>query len=85
MTCHDPLIVSPEIVEATRSTRSEAEARAERSERRQCDLRRQRAIGRAEGISDSLLHEGEHSLRLAHRTADTVEALHELFLAAGRS
>jgi hypothetical protein len=46
MTFRESFIVSPEIAEAARSTRSEAEARAERSERRQCELRRRQRAGR---------------------------------------
>jgi hypothetical protein len=46
MDVHDPLFVSPEIAEAARSARTEAQARTERSDRRQCVLLRR--LGSAE-------------------------------------
>ena len=45
MDVHDPLMVSPEIAEAARSARTEAQARTERRDRRQCELLRRLVRG----------------------------------------
>ena len=64
MTLLDPLLISPEIAAASRSRRTEAEIRTERAERREAELKRQRSVGRAEGIPESILQDGEISLRM---------------------
>jgi hypothetical protein len=81
MTLLDPLLVSWEVAAASRSRRTEAEIRTNRAERREAELSRQRSVGRAEGIPESILKDGETSLRMAHCSADVVAAIGALFSA----
>jgi hypothetical protein len=81
MTRLDPLLISPDVAAASRSLRTEAEIRTKRAERRKAELERQRSVGRAEGIPDSILEDGEISLRMAHRSTDVVAAIDALFSA----
>ncbi len=81
MTLIDPLLISPEVAAASRSRRTEAEIRMKRAQRRGAELERQRSVGRTEGIPESILRDGEISLRMAHCSADVVAAIDALFSA----
>ena len=81
MTRLDPLLISPDVAAASRSLRTEAEIRTKRAERRKADLERQRFVGHAEGIPESILKEGEISLRMAHRSTDVVASIDASFSA----
>ena len=78
MTRLDPLLISPGVAAASQSRRTEAEIRTKRAERREAELKRQRSIGQAEGIPESILKDGEISLRMAHCSADVVAAIDAL-------
>jgi hypothetical protein len=81
MTLLDPLLISPEVAAASRSRRTETEIRTERAQRRKAELERQRSLGRAEGIPECILRDGEISLRTAHCSTDVVAAISALFSA----
>ena len=81
MTHFEPLVISPDVAAASRSRRTETEIRTKRAERRKAELERQRSLGRAEGIPESILKDGEISLRMAHCSTDVVAAIDALFSA----
>ena len=74
----NPLLISPEVAAASRSRRTESEFKMQRMERRKVELERQRSVGRAEGIPESILQNGEISLRMAHCAVDVVTAIDAL-------